>query len=89
MLKVKEQCIKMSPEKEEYFNKLEKVIREHPETGIPSSCLLENGKSISCFQKNIKLFLFSGSIRSDRSQITAQYIFDDKIIYILNLYFSI
>jgi hypothetical protein len=89
MLKVKEQCIKMSPEKEEYFNHLEKNIRERPETGIPSSCLLENGKSIPCYEKITKLFLFSGRVRYDRSQITAQYIFDDKTVFIFNLYFSV
>jgi len=89
MLKVKEQCVKMSPEKKEYFDHLEKDIIERPETGIPSSCLLKNGKSIPCFQKNTKLFLFSGSIRYDRSQLTAQYIFDDKTIFIFNLYFSV
>jgi hypothetical protein len=44
MLKVKEQCIGMSPEKEEYFKHLEKSIEEHPETGIPKTCLLENAK---------------------------------------------
>jgi hypothetical protein len=89
MLKVKEQCIKMSPEKEEYFNHLEKNIKNHPETGIPSSSLLKNGKSIKKKKKNTKLFLFSGRIRYDRSQLTAQYIFDDKIILIFNLYFSV
>jgi len=89
MLKVKEQCIKTSPEKEEYFNDLEKRIREHPEAGIPDTFLLKNGKTIHCYQKTTKLFLFSGRIRYDRSQLTAQYIFNDDTILIFNLYFSV
>jgi hypothetical protein len=88
ILKVKEQCIKISPEKEEYFEHLEKLIREHPETGIPDSCLLTNGKTIMCYKKAIKVYLFSGRIRYERSQITAQYFFNDKVIRIFNLYFS-
>ena len=88
ILKAKEQCIKISPEKEEYFEHLEKLIREHPETGIPDSCLLANGKTIRCFKKAVKVYLFSGRIRYERSQITAQYFFNDKVIRIFNLYFS-
>jgi hypothetical protein len=89
MLKVKEQCIEMSPEKEEYFNHLEKSIKEHPETGIPGSCLLKNGKTVLCYEKTTKLFLFSGRIRYDRSQLTAQYVFNNDMILIFNLYFSV
>ena len=88
-LKVKEQCIEMSPEKEEYFKHLEKSIEEHPETGIPKTCLLENGKTIQCYEKTTKLFLFSGRIRYERSQLTAQYVFNDDTIFIFNLYFSV
>ena len=89
MLKAKEDCLKIAPEKELSFIDLEKRVREHPEAGIPSECLLKNGKTILCYQQTTKLFLFSGRIRYDRSQLTAQYIFDDSMIYILNLYFSI
>jgi len=89
MLKAKEQCINNSPEKKEYFDHLEKNIKEHPETGIPSSCLLKNGKTLLCFEKTTKLFLFSGRIRYDRSQLTAQYVFNDDTILIMNLYFSV
>ena len=89
MLKAKEQCIKISPEKEEYFIHLEKSIKEHPETGIPSSCLLKNGKTIPCYEKTTKLFLFSGRIRYERSQLTAQYVFNDDKILVFNLYFSV
>jgi len=89
MLRVKEECLKIAPEKEVYFNSLENRIKEHPETGIPSSCLHKNGKTIPCYQKTEKLFLFSGRIRYDRSQLTAQYVFNDEMILIFNLYFSI
>jgi hypothetical protein len=89
MLRVKAQCISTSPEKEEYFNHLEKLIREQPEAGIPDRCLLGNGKTIPCYKRTIKLFLFSGRIRYERSQITAQYIFNDDTIVIFNLYFSV
>jgi len=89
MLKVKEECLKIAPEKEEYFNKLEKEIREHPEAGIPDSCLFKNGKSVPCYHMTTKLFLFSGRIRYERSQLTAQYIFNDSTIAIINLYFSV
>jgi hypothetical protein len=89
MLKIKEQCLKTAPEKIEFFNSLEKDITEHPETGIPDTCLLKNGKSIICYRKTIKLFLFSGRIRYDRSQLTALYIFNDNMISIINLYFSV
>ena len=89
MLKVKEQCIKVAPEREQYFIHLEKSIREHPEAGIPDTCLHKNGKIIPCYKMTTKLFLFSGRIRYERSQLTAQYIFNDNMIYIFNLYFSI
>ena len=89
MLKIKEQCIKMSPEKKEYFNHLEKSIVEYPETGIPGTCLLKNGKTVPCFEKTTKLFLFSGRLRYERSQLTAQYVFNNNSILIFNLYFSI
>jgi hypothetical protein len=89
MLKVKEDTIKISPEKEDYFNRLEELITKRPEAGIPDVCLLDNGKTISCFKQTIKLFLFSGRIRYERSQLTAQYIYNDDVIYIFNLYFSI
>jgi hypothetical protein len=88
ILKIKELCLKITPERTEYFEQLEESIKKHPETGIPSSCLLKNGKTINCFHKSIKLFLFSGRIKYDKSQITAQYIFNDDIIYIFNLYLS-
>jgi hypothetical protein len=89
MLKVKEECVKAAPEKEASFNDLEKRIREHPEAGIPSECLLKNGNTVLCYQQTTKLFLFSGRIRYDRSQLTAQYVFNDSYILIFNLYFSI
>ena len=89
MLKTKEDCLKIAPEKESFFNDLEKRVREHPEAGIPSECLLKNGKTVLCYQQTTKLFLFSGRIRYDRSQLTAQYIFNDSTILIINLYFSI
>ena len=89
MLKVKEECLRITPEKEPSFNDLEKRIMEHPESGIPSECLLKNGKTVLCYQQTTKLFLFSGRIRYDRSQLTAQYIFNDDAIFIINLYFSV
>ena len=89
MLRVKEHCIEISPEKSEYFNRLESFIIEHPEAGIPDTCLLKNGKSIFCYRRTIKLFVFSGRIRYDRSQLTAQYLFNDSVVLIINLYFSI
>jgi hypothetical protein len=89
MLKLKEQFIKISPERKDYFDDLEKLIKEHPETGIPDTCLLTNGKTISCYKHTKKLFLFDGRIRYDRSQLSAQYIFDDNIIFIFNLYLSV
>ena len=88
-LKAKEDCLKIAPEKESFFNDLEKRIREHPEAGIPSECLLKNGKTVLCYQQTTKLFLFSGRIRYDRSQLTAQYVFNDSAIFIINLYFSV
>ena len=89
MLRAKEQCIQTSPEKEDHFKHLENLIKEHPEAGIPDTCLLNNGKTILCYKRTIKLFLFSGRIRYDRSQLTAQYIFNNTMIYIFNLYFSV
>ena len=89
MLKVKEETLKIAPEKTEAFNNLEEMIKSHPEIGIPDTCLMKNGKTIHCLKQTIKLFLFSGRIRHERSQLTAQYIFDKNVIYIFNLYFSI
>ena len=89
MLKVKENCIKIAPEKTDYFIRLEKNIAEHPEAGIPDTCLLRNGKSIVCYRRTIKLYVFSGRIRYDRSQLTAQYLFNDESVIVINLYFSV
>jgi hypothetical protein len=88
-LKAKEQCVILSPEKKEHFEHLENIIREHPEAGIPDTCLLKNGKTILCYKRTIKIFLFSGRIRYERSQLTAQYIFNDFVICIVNIYFSV
>ena len=88
MLRVKKEALKATPERSEVFNKLEKLIASHPETGILDTCLLKNGKTVQCYKQTVKLFLFSGRIRYERSQLTAQYIFDDEIICIFNLYFS-
>jgi len=88
-LKIKKQCLETSPEKIEYFNELEKYIINSPETGIPSSCLSKTGKSIPCFQKTVKLLLFSNRISYEKSQLTAQYVYNDEKILIFNLYFSV
>jgi len=89
MLKVKEDILKAAPEKEEAFNHLEKIIKSQPEAGIPDTCLLKNGKTILCYKQTTKIFLFSGRIRYERSQLTAQYIYNEETICIFNLYFSI
>jgi hypothetical protein len=88
-LKLKETAIKKAPEKAEYFEHLEHLITSHPEAGIPDECLLNDGRTVHCRKQTIKLFLFSGRIRYDRSQLTAQYIFNSSVIYIINLYFSV
>jgi len=88
-LKLKEGIIKIAPEKEADFIHLEKIIASSPETGIPDTCLLKNGKTVRCFKKTTKLFLFSGRIRYDRSQLTAQYFFNETTVCIFNLYFSV
>ena len=89
MLRVKEEALRLAPEKTEIFNHLEKMIQNRPEAGIPDTCLLNNGKTVKCYKQTTKLFLFSGRIRYERSQLTAQYIFDDNVIFIFKLYFSI
>jgi hypothetical protein len=78
--------IKKAPEKAEH---LERLIKSHPEAGIPDECLLDNGKIIRCYKQTIKLFLFSGRIRYERSQLTAQYIFNDNVIFVFNLYLAV
>jgi len=52
-----------------FFERLEARIESHPELGLPDTCLLENGKSVSCYKQNIEVYLFSGKIRYGRSQL--------------------
>ncbi|MCL1993521.1 MAG: hypothetical protein FWG66_11310 [Spirochaetes bacterium] len=89
MLKFKEEILKTYPERAEVFGKLEKLIVSRPEAGIQDSCLLKNGKTLLCYKQTVKLFLFSGRIRYDRSQLTAQYVFDEKSAFVFNLYLSV
>ena len=89
MLRVKNETLQNFPERTETFNNLENLIKSQPETGIPDTCLLQNGKTVHCYKQTTKLFLFSGRIRYERSQLTAQYIFDKNTIFIFNLYFSV
>jgi hypothetical protein len=87
ILRLKEELIQKVPEKAEHFEHLERLITSHPEAGIPDECLLDNGRTVLCYKQTTKLFLFSGRIRYDRSQLTAQYIFDANVKLFQNFSF--
>jgi len=86
---LKNKIISTSPEMSSFFDNLEARIRAHPELGLPETCLLESGKSISCFKQSIEVYLFSGRIRYGRKQLTLLYIFNDDTIYIIKIYFTL
>jgi hypothetical protein len=77
------------PEIKLFINKLKNMIENHPEKGLPDSFISAKGKTVPCFKRSINLSLFPPQYALGYNFITAQYIFDDKIIYIFNLYFSI
>jgi hypothetical protein len=71
-----------------FFARLEARITEHPELGLPDSCLLDNGKTVLCYKQSIEVFLFSGRLRYGRSQLTLLYLYNDDVVYVFKIYFS-
>lgn len=88
-LKLKNEIINNSPEMRTFFEHLEDRITVHPELGLPDTCLLDNGKSVSCYKQSIEVYLFSGRIRYGRSQLTLLYLFNNEVIFIFKIYFSV
>lgn len=87
-LNLKNEIISNSPEMTSFFERLEARISEHPELGLPDSCLLDNGKTVICFKQSIEIFLFSGRLRYGRSQLTLLYLYNADVIYVFKIYFS-
>jgi len=87
-LNYKNEILAASPEMASFFERLESRIIDHPELGLPETCLLENGKSVLCYKQSIEVFLFSGRIRYGRSQLTLLYLYNNDVTYIFKLYFS-
>jgi hypothetical protein len=87
--KKKTEIITQYPEYSKFFDKLEKRITEHPKEGFSDTCLLENGKSITCFKQNIEVYLFSGRLQYGRRQLTLLYLYSDMsdTILIIKIYF--
>ena len=87
-LNLKTEIISTSPELAVFFERLEARIESHPELGLPDTCLLENGKSLSCFKQSIEVYLFSGKIRYGRSQLTLLYLYNVLTICVFKIFFS-
>jgi len=68
MTRGNKEIISNSPEVTPFFERIEKRIQEHPELGLPDTCLLKNGKSVTCYKQSIEVCLFSGRIRYGRKQ---------------------
>jgi hypothetical protein len=88
ILKVKTDIISGSPEMAAFFERLESRITAHPEFGLPDTCLLENGKSVSCYKQSVEVFLFSGRIRYGRSQLTLLYLYNNSTTFIFKIYLA-
>ncbi|MCL2252718.1 MAG: hypothetical protein FWC12_12505 [Treponema sp.] len=87
-LEIKNEIIANSSEMQTFFEHIEERITNHPELGLPDMCLLENGKSVSCYKQSIEVYLFSGRIRYGRSQLTLLYLYNNDVIYVFKIYFS-
>jgi hypothetical protein len=87
-LKQKQEAVAKEPELAGFFDRLEKRIEGDPELGLPDTCLLENGKSVSCFKQSVEVYLFSGRIRYGRNQLTLMYLYNESTILIFKIYFS-
>jgi hypothetical protein len=84
----KDDLLSIEPERKEAFDRLEKILKSRPKIGLPDTCLLIDGRTVDCFKQTIKLSLFSGRIHYTRSQLTAQYIFNNETVFVFNLYLS-
>jgi len=62
VIKQKSETISNSPEMSAFFDRLEVRIIAHPELGLPDTCLLANGKTVSCYKQSIEVYLFNDDV---------------------------
>ena len=73
---------------EEAIHKLEKMIMEKPEQGLPDPILSITGKSIQCFKHSVNIPLFSNRYAIGYNFITANYIFNKYVARIILMKFT-
>jgi hypothetical protein len=84
----KRQRLEKYPNITQYFEYLERRILEYPQTGLSDEFLFANRRTIKCYKMSAVLCLFSGRIVNNTTQLTANYVFNDTLIYVLQYYFS-
>ena len=84
----KDRILKEHPEIQAFVSKLERRIMGNPERGLPDSIMASDGRSISCYKQAVALDFFSERHAVGYSRLAAIYIYNDKSIVILCLYYT-
>lgn len=84
----KDRILKEHPEIQAFISKLEKRITDNPGSGLPDSIMLSDGRSIPCRKQAVALDFFSKRYAVGYSSLAAIYIYSDKSIAILRLYYT-
>ena len=84
----KRQRLEEYPNITQYFERLEYRILSYPQMGLSDEFLFANGRTIKCYKMSTVLHLFSGRIVNNTTQLTANYVFNNAQIYIVQYYFS-
>jgi hypothetical protein len=76
------------PELNLFIEKLKNMICKKPESGLPDPCLSIKGKTIPCRKQSVNITLFSFKYALGYNFITASYVYNENIIYIIKMAFS-
>jgi hypothetical protein len=77
------------PEIEIFIEKLKKLIREKPESGLPDPILLaDREKNLPCLKRSVNISLFPERYAIGYSHITATYLWNGNDIAIIRIDYS-
>jgi len=76
------------PEIKIFIDKLKNMVCKNPGNGLPDPCLSKNGKTIPSLKQSVNIALFPYRNALGYNFISASYIFNENIIYIIKMSFS-
>jgi hypothetical protein len=84
----KDRILKEHSEIQAFISKLERKIMGNPEKGLPESIMSADSRSIPCHKQAVALNFFSERYALGYNGLAAVYIYNDKSIAILYLYYT-